>query len=102
MATPTRWPTFIAAWTSPPIFKAPMHEKDLRFAKLLLLINGAVPLLLLAWDAFHHQLGANPQKFAIHTTGMMALVFFMLTMAVTPVRKITGANWLLFARRTFG
>jgi methionine sulfoxide reductase catalytic subunit len=39
---------------------------------------------------------------AIHTTGMMALIFLMLTMAVTPVRKFTGWNWLLFSRRVFG
>jgi DMSO/TMAO reductase YedYZ heme-binding membrane subunit len=79
-----------------------MKEKDIRFAKLFLVVNGAVPLVLLGWDALHHQLGANPQKFAIHTTGMMALIFLMLTMAVTPVRKITGWNWLLFSRRVLG
>ena len=76
--------------------------KDIRFAKLLLIVNGAVPLVLLGWDAFHHQLGPNPPKYAIHTTGMMALVFLILTMAVTPVRKISGWNWLLFARRVLG
>jgi DMSO/TMAO reductase YedYZ heme-binding membrane subunit len=79
-----------------------MKETELRFGKLLLLVNGAVPLTLLSWDALHHQLGANPQKFAIHTTGMTALVFLMLTMAVTPVRKITGWNWLLPFRRMLG
>jgi len=76
--------------------------KDVGFAKLLLIVNGAVPLALLGWDAAHHQLGPNPEKFAIHTTGMMALIFLMLTMAVTPVRKVTGWNWLLFSRRTLG
>jgi DMSO/TMAO reductase YedYZ heme-binding membrane subunit len=79
-----------------------MKDKDLRFAKLLVLVNGAVPLVFLGWDALHHQLGANPAKFAIHTTGMTGLIFLMLTMAVTPVRKVTGWNWLLFARRTLG
>jgi DMSO/TMAO reductase YedYZ heme-binding membrane subunit len=79
-----------------------MKDKDIRFAKLLLLVNGAVPLALLVWDWLHHRLGANPPKFAIHTTGRMALIFLMLTMAVTPVRKITGWNWLLFSRRVLG
>jgi sulfoxide reductase heme-binding subunit YedZ len=64
-----------------------MKENDIRFAKLLILVNGAVPLVILAWDAWHQQLGANPQNFAILTTGMMALVFLILTMAVTPLRK---------------
>lgn len=79
-----------------------MKEKDLRFAKQLIMLNGAVPLVLLAWDAWHHQLGANPPKFAILTTGMTALIFLGLTLLVTPVRKLTGWNWLLALRRTLG
>jgi len=79
-----------------------MKENDIRFAKLLILINGVVPLALLSWDAAHHHLGANPPNFAILTTGMTTLVFLMLTMAVTPVRKITGWNWLLSFRRMLG
>lgn len=76
--------------------------KDVRFAKFLLLVNGAVPATLLAWDAFHHRLGANPSKFVILTTGMLTLIFLSLTLLVTPIRKITGWNWLIFSRRTFG
>ena len=79
-----------------------MKENDLRFARLLVLVNGAVPATLLAWDAWHHNLGANPVNFAILTTGMLALIFLMLTLAVTPLRKITGLNWIIFSRRTLG
>ena len=79
-----------------------MKENDIRFAKLFLLVNGAVPLALLAWDAGHHQLGANPQNVAILTTGMMTLIFLVLTMAVTPLRKLTGWNWLIQFRRMLG
>ena len=79
-----------------------MKDNDIRFAKLLVLVNAAVPLALLGWDAWHHRLGANPVNFAILTTGMLALVFLMLTMLVTPLRKITGWNWLIFSRRTLG
>jgi DMSO/TMAO reductase YedYZ heme-binding membrane subunit len=79
-----------------------MKDSDLRFAKLLVLVNCAVPAVLLGWDAWHHQLGANPVNFAILTTGLMALIFLTLTMAVTPLRKITGLNWIIFSRRTLG
>jgi len=79
-----------------------MKERDIHFGKLLLLVNGAVPLALLGWDKWHHNLGANPQNFVILTTGMMTLVFLVLTLAVTPVRKITGWNWLLSFRRRLG
>ena len=79
-----------------------MKENDLRFAKFLVLVNAAVPLALLGWDAWRHKLGANPVNFAILTTGMSALVFLMLTLLVTPVRKITGLNWIISFRRTLG
>ena len=79
-----------------------MKEDDLRFAKLLVLVNAAVPVTLLGWDAWHHNLGANPVNFAILTTGMLALIFLLLSLAVTPLRKITGLNWIIFSRRTLG
>lgn len=79
-----------------------MTPDRIRFAKLLILVNGALPLALLSWDAWHHQLGANPQNFAILTTGMMTLIFLVLTLAVTPLRKLTGWNWLIQFRRMLG
>ena len=76
--------------------------KDLRFSKLLLFINGLVPLVLLLWDVYRKQVGANPLEFVTHTTGMLTLVFLMITLALTPVRKITGLNWIVKFRRMVG
>ncbi len=79
-----------------------MKDSYIRFAKLLVLVNGAVPLALLIWDQSHNKLGVNPQNFLILTTGMMALIFLILTMAVTPLRKIPSLNWLIQLRRMLG
>jgi sulfoxide reductase heme-binding subunit YedZ len=79
-----------------------MKENDIKFIKLLILVNGAIPLALLVWDQSHNRLGANPQNFLILTTGMMTLIFLSLTMAVTPLRKVTGWNWLIQFRRMLG
>ncbi|HEX4053310.1 MAG TPA: protein-methionine-sulfoxide reductase heme-binding subunit MsrQ [Tepidisphaeraceae bacterium] len=76
--------------------------KDPEFAKFALLVNGAVPLGLLGWDAYWGQLGADPVNHAIHVTGTMAIIFIALTLAVTPVRKISGWNWLSHFRRMLG
>jgi len=76
--------------------------KDPRFAKFVVLVNGALPLGILGWDAYQGRLGANPTNEAIHITGVMALIFIALTLAVTPVRKITGWNWLSYFRRMLG
>ncbi|MBV9209162.1 MAG: hypothetical protein JOZ52_00960, partial [Acidobacteria bacterium] len=58
--------------------------KDTRFSKVLLFINSLVPLALLLWDAYRGRLGANPAEFATRTTGMLTLIFVILTLAVTP------------------
>src|SRR5450755_265044 len=76
--------------------------KDPAFAKFVVLVNGAVPLALLGWDAYRHQLGANPVNHAIHVTGIVAIIFLGLTLLVTPLRKVTGWNWLSHFRRMLG
>lgn len=76
--------------------------KDTRFAKLLLLTNGLVPLALLLWDVWRKQVGANPLEFVTRTTGMLTLVFLLITLAVSPLRRITGLNWLIKFRRMLG
>ena len=73
-----------------------------RFAKLVLFINGLVPLTLLLWDVWRKQVGANPLEFVTRTTGMLTLVFLLLTLAVSPLRRITGLNWLIKFRRMLG
>ena len=76
--------------------------KDTRFAKLILLINGLVPLTLLLWDVYRKQVGANPLEFVTRTTGMLTLVFLLISLAVTPARRVTGLNWLTRFRRMLG
>ena len=76
--------------------------KDTRFPKLIIFTNALVPLALLLWDVYRGRVGANPAEFMTRTTGMLTLVFLMITLAVTPVRKITGINWLVNFRRMLG
>jgi methionine sulfoxide reductase heme-binding subunit len=76
--------------------------KDIRFAKLVLFINSLVPLTLMLWDYARHRVGANPLEFVTHTTGMLTLVFLLISLAVSPLRRITGANWLIKLRRMLG
>jgi methionine sulfoxide reductase heme-binding subunit len=76
--------------------------KDIKFYKLVVFVNSLVPLGLLAWDGWRGRLGANPLDFITRTTGTMTLVFLLLTLAVTPLRKLTGAQWLVRLRRMLG
>ncbi|HTU03256.1 MAG TPA: ferric reductase-like transmembrane domain-containing protein [Candidatus Sulfotelmatobacter sp.] len=76
--------------------------KDIRFAKTVLLVNGLVPGTLLLWDVYHGQAGANPVNYAILTLGLCALIFLSLALLVTPLRKVTGLQWLFHLRRRLG
>ncbi len=76
--------------------------QDTRFAKVLIFINSLIPLMLLLWDTYRKQVGANPLEFVTRTTGMLTIVFLLLSLAVTPLRRITGANWLVKFRRMLG
>jgi methionine sulfoxide reductase heme-binding subunit len=76
--------------------------KDARFAKLVLFVNSLVPLVLLLWDVWRKNVGANPLEFVTRTTGMLTLVFLFLTLAVSPLRRILALNWLIKFRRMLG
>ena len=76
--------------------------RDVRFPKQLVLVNGLVPLAMLAYDAWRGQLGANPYEFATRATGVLTLLFLLLSLAVTPLRKVTGLAWIAPFRRLLG
>lgn len=75
---------------------------DLKFWKFLVIVNGSVPVALLAWDAWNGRLGADPTNFALHTTGWLSLLFLTLSLAVTPLRRISGWNAIVGFRRALG
>ncbi len=77
-------------------------KRDVRFAKFVVILNGIVPGALLAWDAYHRQIGANGVNYALHTTGLLAFIFLLLSLVVTPLRKLTGWNTLITFRRSLG
>jgi sulfoxide reductase heme-binding subunit YedZ len=61
-----------------------------------------VPLARLVYGAFANSLGANPIETITRSTGWWTLFLLATTLAVTPLRKLSGANWLLRLRRMLG
>jgi sulfoxide reductase heme-binding subunit YedZ len=61
-----------------------------------------VPLGLLGWRALHGGLGANPIEFITHATGDWTLRFLIITLCVTPFRKILALPELIRFRRMLG
>ena len=70
--------------------------------KALVFLIGLVPLGRLIWLAFNDGLGANPIEFITRSTGTWTLVFLLITLSVTPLRRITGYNGLIRFRRMLG
>jgi len=75
---------------------------DVRFYKAVIAVNAIIPLALLLIDAYRGRLGANPIEFFLRTTGVLTLVFLLITLAVTPLRKISGWNSIIKCRRMLG
>ena len=71
-------------------------------AKPLLFVVLLLPLGWLVWGAATDALGANPAETLIRATGDWTLRGLCLTLAVTPLRQLTGCTALLRLRRMLG
>ena len=72
------------------------------FLKTSFFILSLLPLIRLIWLGMHDDLGANPVEFITRSTGTWALVFLCITLAMTPLRLLTGAAIWIKMRRMFG
>ena len=79
-----------------------MPRRFLIVLKILLWILCLSPATLLVWKATHDELGANPLSEVTLTTGHWTLYLLLITLAVSPLRRITGWNWLIRFRRPVG
>jgi len=76
--------------------------QDVKFHKVLISVNALIPLAFLAYDGYRGALGANPIEFFLRTTGVLTLVFLLITLLITPLRKTFGWNALIKFRRMLG
>lgn len=70
--------------------------------KVAVFLACLLPLLWLAYGAISGNLGANPIETITRTLGDWALRLLLLTLSVTPLRKVTGWGWPLHLRRMLG
>jgi len=75
-----------------------------RIWKPVIFVVCLLPAILVVSDAFGitGQLGANPVEAIQDRFGNWSLRFIMITLAVTPLRRLTGWNWLVRFRRMLG
>lgn len=82
--------------------RAANPRRRILLLKTAIWVTGLVPILWLAIAFFQRSLGVNPVEKIIHIQGRWTLVFLLATMAVTPVRRLTGWNRIIQVRRLLG
>jgi len=73
-----------------------------KWTKVLVFIVGLLPVAWIVWRGFHGNLTADPITFITHTTGDWTLRFLIITLAITPLRKILRQPQLIRFRRMLG
>lgn len=80
-----------------------IQDRHIRWMiKPVLFVVSLVPLAWLIWLTVNDNLGANPIETINRYTGDWALRFLLLTLAVTPLRRLTGWHALVRFRRMLG
>jgi len=81
---------------------AVLSPSRLRALKGLVWVLALLPFLRLLYLGATAQFGANPLEFVTRSTGTWTLVMLCATLTITPLRRLTGWNWLIKLRRTLG
>ena len=75
--------------------------KQLGAIKVALFLASLLPFANMAWLTVQGAL-TEPLEYITHQTGDWALYFLCITLAVTPLRRFTGWNWVIRLRRMLG
>jgi len=73
-----------------------------KYLKVVIFTLSLVPIFFIVYQIVTNQLGPEPIKDITHHTGKWTLYFIVLTLAMTPLKKITKLNIWINYRRMFG
>ena len=73
-----------------------------KYFKPSVFILSTIPFLIITYKIFFNKLGPEPVKEITHFTGEWTLIFLCLTLAITPLKKLTNLNFWLKIRRMLG
>ncbi len=79
-----------------------LDNRALGWVNAAVFLIALLPLAKLVAAAYADDLGANPIEKITHVTGYWALSFLLITLAVTPLRRLSGWLWLMRLRRMLG
>lgn len=73
-----------------------------KWTKVVVFALCLIPLAVLVWRGFQNELGANPVEFIEHWTGDWTIRFLIITLCITPFRKLLHVPQLIRFRRMLG
>jgi len=79
-----------------------MTNKQITLIKTAVFFLALAPFYLLLLYAWNNELGANPIETITHYTGIWTLRFLVITLAIAPLRRLTGQAILIRFRRMLG
>jgi sulfoxide reductase heme-binding subunit YedZ len=79
-----------------------MSNRRIIALKVAVWLMCLTPLGLLVWKALTDRLGANPIEVITRSTGLWTLTYLMITLSITPLRRLSGQAWLIRFRRLVG
>lgn len=79
-----------------------MNNKQITLIKTGIFLLALTPFSLLLLRGWSNELGANPIETITNTTGIWILRFLVITLAITPLRRLTGQAILIRFRRMMG
>nr|WP_315845207.1 protein-methionine-sulfoxide reductase heme-binding subunit MsrQ [uncultured Achromobacter sp.] len=82
--------------------KASLSARAVGRFKPVLFLLGLTPFLRWIWLGFNNGLTANPVEFLTRSSGTWTLVCLLVTLAITPLRRLTGQPALVRVRRMCG
>jgi sulfoxide reductase heme-binding subunit YedZ len=77
-------------------------QKRIKQLKVFIFLICLIPLARLIWLGIQDDLSANPVEFVERSTGYWALLILMVTLALTPLRLLSGIAWPIQFRRMLG
>ncbi len=81
---------------------AQLPPRAMLATRIAVFIAGLLPLAWIVYAVFTGGLGANPVEGMIRELGLWGLRLLLLALAITPLRQLTGAAWLIRLRRMIG
>ena len=74
----------------------------IKYFKPSIFILSTIPFLIIIYKIFFNKLGPEPVKEITHFTGEWTLIFICLTLAMSPLKKLTNLNFWVKERRMLG